>query len=70
MKDGQLFHVLTYGQGAMSDFVGQLSVDSRWDVINYIRSLQAQAATNVANQQNEEVPATTQTDNERQGDST
>ena len=41
MKDGQLFHVLTYGQGSMAPFAAQLSPDRRWDVINYVRDLQS-----------------------------
>jgi mono/diheme cytochrome c family protein len=41
MKDGQLFHILTYGgQTAMPNFAAQLSPGRRWDVINYIRSMQ------------------------------
>ncbi len=40
MKDGQLFHILTYGQGSMAPMVSQLSRNSRWDVINYVRTLQ------------------------------
>jgi len=43
MKDGQLFHILTYGQGSMSSFAAQLSPERRWDVINYIRGLQQNA---------------------------
>lgn len=43
MKDGQLLHILTYGQNSMPDFAAQLPPDRRWDVINYIRSLQQQA---------------------------
>ena len=43
MKDGQLFHVLTYGQASMPDFRGQLSAERRWDVVNFIRDLQRQA---------------------------
>ncbi len=43
MQDGQLFHILTYGQESMSEFAGQLSADTRWDLINYIRSIQAQS---------------------------
>ena len=43
MKDGQLFHILTYGQGSMSPFAAQLARDRRWDVINYVRSMQAKA---------------------------
>lgn len=46
MKDGQLFHILTYGQGSMPNFAAQLSPARRWDVIGYIRKLQRKAATN------------------------
>jgi hypothetical protein len=44
MKDGQLFHILTYGQASMPDFTGQLSPARRWDGVNYIRNLQANSA--------------------------
>ncbi len=44
MKDGQLFHILTYGQGSMSSTAAQLKRSGRWDVINYVRSLQQGAA--------------------------
>jgi mono/diheme cytochrome c family protein len=40
MKDGQLFHILSYGQNSMPDFAAQLSPAERWDVINYVRALQ------------------------------
>jgi mono/diheme cytochrome c family protein len=40
MKDGQLLHILTYGQNSMPQFAAQLSLERRWDVINYIRTLQ------------------------------
>lgn len=43
MKDGQMFHVLTYGQGNMSSFAAQLTPDRRWDVINFVRKLQRAA---------------------------
>lgn len=42
MKDGQLFHILTYGQGSMSGLANVLSRDRRWDAINYVRTLQTQ----------------------------
>ena len=65
MKDGQLFHVLTYGQGSMPEFTGQLSKDRRWDVINYIRSLQASVASDAANTPANDVQApVTETDDE------
>ncbi len=43
MKDGQLFHILTYGQGSMEPLAAQLSRELRWDVINYVRDLQSKA---------------------------
>lgn len=42
MPDGQMFHVLTYGQNNMASYAAQLSRSDRWDVIAYIRFLQAQ----------------------------
>ena len=45
MKDGQLFHILTYGQGSMSGFAGQLSRQRRWDLINYLRNVQQSNGT-------------------------
>ena len=43
MKDGQLFHILTYGQNNMPSYASQLSRQDRWDAIAYVRSLQAAA---------------------------
>jgi mono/diheme cytochrome c family protein len=43
-KDGELFHVLTYGQRNMSSQAAQLSREDRWKVILYVRSLQQKAA--------------------------
>jgi mono/diheme cytochrome c family protein len=40
MKDGQIFHILTYGQGAMASYAGQLSREDRWAVILHVRKLQ------------------------------
>ncbi len=47
MKDGQLFHILTYGQGSMASMAAQLSQPRRWDVINYVRSMQQRAAASL-----------------------
>lgn len=41
MKDGQLFHVLTYGQNNMPSYASQISREDRWNAIGYVRSLQA-----------------------------
>jgi mono/diheme cytochrome c family protein len=43
MKDGQLFHLLTYGQNNMPSYASQTSREDRWNVIAYLRSLQASA---------------------------
>ncbi len=44
MKDGQIFHIVTYGQKNMASYAAQISRDDRWKVILYVRSLQRQAA--------------------------
>jgi hypothetical protein len=44
MKDGQLFHVLTYGQGNMASYAGQLSREQRWQAILHVRAMQKPAA--------------------------
>ncbi|MDQ1265727.1 MAG: hypothetical protein QG635_878, partial [Bacteroidota bacterium] len=38
--DGRIYHVITFGQGAMPSYSKQLSRDERWAVINYLRTLQ------------------------------
>ena len=40
MPDGQIFHVLTYGQGNMPSYASQLSREDRWSSIAYLRTLQ------------------------------
>jgi mono/diheme cytochrome c family protein len=45
MKDGQLFHVLTYGQNNMPSYASQLSRDDRWNAILYVRTMQATATS-------------------------
>jgi mono/diheme cytochrome c family protein len=41
MKDGQMFHVLTYGQKLMPSHATQLAPAERWRLIRRIRGLQA-----------------------------
>ncbi len=40
MKDGQLFHIITYGQGNMAPYAPQISRTDRWKIILHIRALQ------------------------------
>jgi mono/diheme cytochrome c family protein len=40
MPDGQMFHILTYGQGNMPAIAPQLSADDRWAAILHVRQLQ------------------------------
>ena len=44
IKDGQIFHIVTYGQKNMVSYAAQISREDRWKVILYMRSLQKQAA--------------------------
>jgi cbb3-type cytochrome c oxidase subunit III len=44
MKDGEMFHVLTYGQGNMASHASQLSPSDRWCAIHHIRGLQKKRA--------------------------
>ena len=44
LKDGQIFHILSYGQGNMPSYASQLSRNDRWRVVLYVRSLQQHAA--------------------------
>lgn len=44
MKDGQLFHILSYGQGGMGAYASQIAPDDRWKIVLYVRSLQTKAA--------------------------
>ena len=38
--DGEMFHVLTRGQGNMASYAAQFSEADRWKVIRYVRQLQ------------------------------
>jgi mono/diheme cytochrome c family protein len=40
LKDGQLFHILTYGQLNMPSYAGQIDAADRWRAIAYVRQLQ------------------------------
>jgi mono/diheme cytochrome c family protein len=44
LKDGQIFHILTYGQANMASYASQLAREDRWHVILHVRALQKQAA--------------------------
>lgn len=48
MKDGQMFHALTFGQNNMPSYASQLSRQGRWNAIAHVRALQAQAPTMAA----------------------
>ena len=43
MKDGQMFHVITYGQGNMPSHAPQVAREDRWKIISHLRSMQASA---------------------------
>ncbi len=45
MADGQMYHVVTYGQGNMASYASQVEREDRWKVVSYIRQIQGAAAT-------------------------
>jgi mono/diheme cytochrome c family protein len=55
MRDGQMFHVLTFGQQNMPPFAAQLSRQDRWSVILYVRKLQGTYAPRPTPSRSEEV---------------
>lgn len=40
LRDGQMFHIITFGQRNMPSLSPQVSREDRWKVIKYLRSLQ------------------------------
>jgi mono/diheme cytochrome c family protein len=43
LKDGRMFHILTYGQKNMPSYAAQVSEDDRWKAVLFVRSLQRSA---------------------------
>ena len=41
MTDGQMFHLITVGQGNMASYASQVEREDRWRAIRYIRTLQS-----------------------------
>jgi hypothetical protein len=39
-SDARIYHTITMGQGVMGSYAAQVHQKSRWQVVNYIRSLQ------------------------------
>lgn len=39
-SDGRLFYIINYGQGNMGSYASQLTKKQRWQIVQYIRSLQ------------------------------
>lgn len=40
VADGELFHIITRGQGNMAPYAAQLSPTERWQVVQHLRALQ------------------------------
>lgn len=58
LPDGQLFHIVTFGQGVMPAYRQQVVVQDRWTIVRYLRRLQAAAAATPAPAANRPAPAT------------
>ena len=44
LAEGQMFHILTFGQKKMPSYASQLTMNDRWSAIAYVRSMQNAAA--------------------------
>ena len=44
MRDGQIFHIMTYGQNLMASYAAQVPADDRWHIVLHVRALQNPAA--------------------------
>jgi mono/diheme cytochrome c family protein len=40
LPDGQIFHIITYGQGLMPAHGSQVAPEDRWKIVHFVRSLQ------------------------------
>ncbi len=39
-KDGRIYHIITYGQGVMGSYAGQVpNAEDRWAIVTYVRTL-------------------------------
>ncbi|MDE3168208.1 MAG: cytochrome c [Acidobacteriota bacterium] len=45
LTEGQMFHILTFGQKKMPSYASQLSPSDRWSVIAFVKSAQEAAVT-------------------------
>ncbi len=43
LPDGQIFHIVTFGQGLMPPYGQQIVQEDRWKIARYVRQLQASA---------------------------
>ena len=48
MADGTMFHSIYYGKNNMGSYASQLSRKQRWQMVQYIRTLQPKATTDIA----------------------
>lgn len=57
LAKGTIFHVITYGKGAMGSYASQLSTKQRWMVTEYIKGKQAGTAPAAATDSSGAAPA-------------
>jgi mono/diheme cytochrome c family protein len=63
MKDGRIFHIITYGQKNMPAYSAQVWAEDRWKAVSYIRSLQVKHVQQEQQQkQQPQTPAPTPTE--------
>jgi mono/diheme cytochrome c family protein len=48
LADGQIFHIISFGQGNMPAHGTQVPTMQRWQIVTHVRQLQARAAEKAA----------------------
>ena len=56
LPDGQLFHIVSFGQGVMPSYGAQIVQEDRWKIVRFIRQLQSAATPAVAADKSGEKP--------------
>jgi mono/diheme cytochrome c family protein len=57
LPDGQIFHIVSFGQGVMPSYAQQIVQEDRWKIVRHVRQLQAAVTAPVAAAAAAPVPA-------------
>ena len=58
LKDGQIFHIMTFGQNNMPGHASQLDVEERWQIVQHVKELRSARAEETAEKESTPEEAT------------